>query len=151
MGAANTGQEISANSPQTGARIIEILNPQLYGKLQPFTDYIVQPKMGSIKQAQQPIEVVIFSTLDYSSRKQTLEMKEGHVGIKIKMMRIRDCILRITKVFPNSPSQMMGILVDEYIVGLTDAEYEDLKGFADSLRALIAAKNQKIGIGLCDH
>ena len=66
-------------------------------------------------------------------------------------MRIRDCILRITKVFPNSPSQAMGIQVDQYIVGLTDAEYEDLKGFADSLRALIAAKNQNIGIGLCDH
>lgn len=45
----------------------------------------------------------------------------------------------------------MGIQVDQYIVGLTDAEYEDLKGFADSLRALIAAKNQNIGIGLCDH
>jgi hypothetical protein len=80
-----------------------------------------------------------------------LPIVNRHVGIKIKQCKIRDCILRITKIFPASPCEKLGITSDEYIVGLAEAEYDNLKGFADSLRNLISKRCEVITMAVCSQ
>lgn len=80
-----------------------------------------------------------------------MPIHDQHFGIKIKQCKIRDCILRITKIFANSPCEKLGVAYDEYIVGLVDAEYEDLKGFADSLKGLIAKRKEEITMAVCNQ
>ena len=59
--------------------------------------------------------------------------------------------MRITKIFANSPCEKLGVVYDEYIVGLAEAEYENLKGFADSLRGLIAKRKEEITMAVCNQ
>jgi hypothetical protein len=49
------------------------------------------------------IEAIVFSTLDYSLRKEVLPVSHNHFGAKVKVTAVTDCSLRVTKVFPNSP------------------------------------------------
>jgi hypothetical protein len=45
----------------------------------------------------------------------------------------------------------LGITYDEYIVGLAEAEYDNLKSFADALRNLIAKRCEIITMAICSH
>jgi hypothetical protein len=96
------------------------------------------------------VEVTVFSILDYSLRREILPIVGGHLGVKVKQCRIRDCILRVTKVFPASPCEQLGITCNEYLVGLADADYDSLKTFAEALRALIA-KRDTITMAVCNQ
>ena len=103
-------RENSQKIPTQGCRIQQILNPQLETKLQPFTDYIVEPPPSQLKNAIGSVNATIFSTLDYSLRQEVLPISHNHLGAKIKIMNVNDCSLKVTKVFPNSPSEKLGIV-----------------------------------------
>jgi len=104
-----------------------------------------------MKIAKEDVEVTIFSILDYSIRKKILPITDNHIGVKIKQCKVRDCILRITKIFSSSPCEKLGITFDEYIVGLVEAEYENLQGFAEAMKRLMAAKQEVITMAICNQ
>jgi hypothetical protein len=52
MGAAQQKPDNSQQLPALGCKIIQILNPELEQKMQPFTDYIISPTIQIIKAAQ---------------------------------------------------------------------------------------------------
>ena len=95
--------------PKQGSRVMQILNPELENKLQPFTDYIIDPSPQMLKNSIGEINATVFSTLDYSVRKETLPINQNHFGAKIKVTAVNDCALKVTKVFPNSPCERLGI------------------------------------------
>ena len=55
--------------PEQGCKVMQILNPELENKLQPFTDYITEPSPQLLKNSIGEINATVFSTLDYSFRK----------------------------------------------------------------------------------
>ena len=67
------------------------------------------------------------------------------------MARVTDCALRVTKIFPSSPCERVGIAVDEYIVGLLEADFDNLKSFAQALHELIDKKKDVVTLGVCSQ
>ena len=68
MGASNN-KENQKKVPTQGSKVMQILNPELESKLQPYTDYIIDPSPQQLKNSISEINATIFSTLDYSIRK----------------------------------------------------------------------------------
>ncbi|CAM6002391.1 unnamed protein product [Sphagnum balticum] len=138
MGGTNQKQEQQALVPNAGYRVLLATTPELQARLNLLTDYVIAPDIRSVDLSQPAIEVSIFSILDYSIRRETLPIISQQIGVKLKHTQIRDCILRITKVFPNSPCEKLAILQNEYIVGLLEGDFLNLKEFAEVLRRLIS-------------
>lgn len=77
--------------------------------------------------------------------------KQFSLGISFKYYpKINDTILRITKIFKNSPLQFLNVNKDEYIVGMLQADYSSMKEFVDMIKKLIEAKVSFITLGICD-
>lgn len=150
MGASGT-KENSIAMPTQGCRVMQIINPQLESKLQPFTDYIIDPPPQQLKNSIGEVEATVFSTLDFSMRKEVLPISENHFGAKIKVTAINDCSLRVTKVFPNSPCELLGIAVQEYIVGLVEVEFTNLSSFAQALRRIISDQKEVLTLAICNQ
>lgn len=150
MGASGN-KDNSIAMPTQGCRVMQVINPELEGKLQPFTDYIIHPSPQHLKNSIGEIEATVFSTLDFSMRKEVLPISENHFGAKIKVTAINDCSLRVTKVFPNSPCELLGIAVEEYIVGLVEAEFTNLSSFAQALRSIISDQKEVLTLAICSQ
>lgn len=88
--------------------------------------------------------------LNYSTRNEVIPVGEDGLGVDLKYCEINDCILRLIKVFPGSPCEEAGILVNEYIVGIKEGEYKCLQTFADALRKCIKQDCQFITLGICN-
>ena len=123
MGNSQNKPDPSQDTPHHGSRIMEITNPELEGHVHLFTDFIVAPPLATIKSSEIPIEVTLFSVLDESTRKYKLPIHNRHIGLTVKQTTINDSILKVTKVFPGSPCEQVGIKAEEFIVGLVEAEY----------------------------
>jgi propanediol dehydratase small subunit len=80
-----------------------ISNDQLSSQLNILTDYIVSPDLRKINRTQSNVDVTVYSILDNTTRHENLTITNGQLGGKFKLSKIKDCILRITKVFFGSP------------------------------------------------
>jgi hypothetical protein len=95
--------------------------------------------------------VKVFSILDYSTREEILPINQSSFGARIKVGPVTDCALRVIKIFANSPCDRAGIVVDDYIVGLLEADFTDITSFAQVLKALIASKRDVITLAVCNQ
>lgn len=65
---ASPDKDRNRKIPEQGSRVMQIINPELESKLQPFTDYIIEPSPQQLRHSAGEIHAVVFSTLDYSMR-----------------------------------------------------------------------------------
>ena len=80
-----------------------------------------------------------------------LPINQSSFGARIKVGPVTDCALRVTKVFANSPCDRAGVMVDDYIVGLLEADFTNITSFVQVLKGLIAGRRDVITLAVCNQ